>query len=662
MSPTECEPVGGVRGRITRVLDATPIEYATSELSLDVIEAIVIGAQYKHRIEPDRGDEYFTRIDAYSLPRGASPGDLLDGVPLRIGLSGGSELLFAQQFASGAEARSPTSAYLPQRIPLNAAKALALRTGDYVRFAARLHLVASVGQAWPAAALLDAEAEISVVLEGEYEVHFFRLDGDRVRVKLIAQRSRDIEGGLSGSVSPRATELLLDRASERLLPVARLADFDESAALAVSKSADDRFLLDYTLDLSRAEAAAAYDAVFQPAARLTDVRIANPLRGRFELRDRLLSLIEDVDRLAKRDAGSDTPAVTRHFRGARYSTERAGEFRVNLKSFDVTRERVFRQNLLTRSEVTDTGSERRSHFLLPMWSHLRDRTMLFGMLDETQMRTADALFLADEQGNPVRFINIGFTLEYRDGRVRPSEYRALRQKIEILLPAEAERQLAELLSGTPWLEEIPRRGVSISLRYFFRETAFDQLVAAGYGEHQRLEDALVEFIIDGIAAGEYPLFDGDLTTLTARYGGTTTATGTAEQATHAAIVRRIWRPEIASTTASLVEAFTAGADNVKRMNAVLALRNDAFFQRVGTAFWADLLSRAEVDLTRAMFLSLEIDADDHPGISFTYGDPGERELYESVRFLQSVLDDRTFGMGEPGQIEALLSKMRVVRY
>ena len=98
------------------------------------------------------------------------------------------------------------------------------------------------------------------------------------------------------------------------------------------------------------------------------------------------------------------------------------------------------------------------------------------------------------------------------------------------------------------------------------------------------------------------------------------------------------------------------------MNAVLALRNDSFYQRVGTAFWADLLRRAGVDLTRAMFMSLDIDADDHPGISFTYGDPSDRELYESARLMQSILDDRTFGMSEPGKVDALLAKMRVVRY
>ncbi len=662
VAPLECDSVDGLGDRITRALDRTPLEYATSELSLDLIEGIAVGAQYKYRADPGGSDGHFTRIDAYSFPRGASPGDLLDGIPLRIGLSGGSELMFAQQLATGAEARNPARAYLPQRIPLSAEKALALRTGDYVRFAARLNLLASVGQTWPAAALLDAGAELSVMLEGEYEVHLFRLDGDSVRLKLVAQRSREAEAGVSAEVSPRATALLLDRTSERLLPVARLADFDESAALAVSKSADDRFLLDYTLDLSRAEAAAAYDAVFQPTARFTDVRIANPLRERFDLRDRLLSIIEDLDRLAQRDAESAMPAVTRHFRGARYSTRRAGEFHVKLKSFDVTRERVFRENLLTRSEVTNTG-ERRSHFLLPMWSQLRDRTMLFGMLDETQVRTADALFVADEQGNPTRFMNIGFSLDYRDGRLRPSEYRALRQKIELLLPPEAEHQLAELLAGTPWLEELPRRDLSISLRYFFRETAFDQLVAAGYGNQQRLEDALVAFIVEGIAAQEYPFFEGDLTALTARYGSSvSTASSAAPAASPADVVRRVWRRDIENTAASLADAFTAGPDNERRMNAVLALRNDSFYQRVGTAFWADLLNRAQVDLTRAMFLSLEIDADDHPGISFTYGDPGERELYESVRFLQNVLNDPTFGDARPGNVDALLAGMRVVRY
>jgi hypothetical protein len=624
------------------------------------MEGIVIGARYKYRVEPSYRDDYFTRIDSYSFPVGAAPSDLLDGIPLRIRIDRGTELLFAQQFASGSAARSPVSTYFPDRLPVTAEKAVALKTGDYVRFATRMSLLARLGQVWPSAAmLLKADAGVSVVLDGQYQVHVFRLDESKVRLKLVAERGRRTEGG--AAVSPLAAGLL-DRPGQRLLPLARLADLDEFAAVAVKKSDSNLFLVDYTLDLARPEVAEAYSAIFRPDVQLTDIQVANPLRNQFDLRDRLLASIEDIDRLAWRDLSSDSAAVVRHFQGSNYSTARAATFHVQLKTFDATRERVYRQNFLTRNELTADSSEKRSYFLLPTWSHFRDRSMLFGMLDERQVRSADALFIADEHGRPVRFLNIGFGLDYSDERLQPDEYLRLRRKIELLLPSDAERELADLLSGTRWLEDTPKQNLSIALHYFFREAAFDGLVEAGYGDRANLEEALVVFIVRGIEDGDYPLFQGDLADLVTQHSDMRPASTPEELVAQARTVAgRVWRSQIARTAESLSQGFTAGGDTEKRMQAVLALRSDAFYQRVGTAFWAELVQDAGLDLKRVMFLSLELQADDHQGVSFTYGEPGERDLYDSVKFIQTILNDRSLDMREPGDLDPVISRMTVVQ-
>src|SRR5690606_18861255 len=105
-------------------------------------------------------------------------------------------------------------------------------------------------------------------------------------------------------------------------------------------------------------------------------------------------------------------------------------------------------------------------------------------------------------------------------------------------------------------------------------------------------------------------FRGRVSDLAARYRGPAPVSDATDlRARAAAAAAEIWRAEIERTAASLSTAFTAVGPTDERMQAVLDLRNDSFYRRVGTAFWIELVQRAGVDLSRVMFLSLELRAD-----------------------------------------------------
>ena len=40
--------------------------------------------------------------------------------------------------------------------------------------------------------------------------------------------------------------------------------------------------------------------------------------------------------------------------------------------------------------------------------------------------------------------------------------------------------------------------------------------------------------------------------------------------------------------------------------------------------------------------------------------PGERALYESVKFIQNLLNDRSLDLREPGDLESIISKTTLV--
>lgn len=643
------------QNEVDQLLNRVKLEYQTSELSVGLLESITLGAHYKYRLEPSYRDSYYTRLDEYTFSRDVNPASLLGRVPIGIGLTRDSRLLFAQQFASGAQARDPRSTYLPTRIPVTAERALALKVGDYVRFNTQLSLLANAGQVLPIGGFaLRLQAGYSILVEGEYEIHLFRLDEDRVRLRLVGQRAR--ERGLAAGVETTGAvaAAVINRIDNRLEPLARLAGIDAEAGFALSKTKSDLFLVDYTLDLRHPEARDAFAGIFNPIVSLQDVSIANPLRGSFRLRDRLLATIEPLDQLARQDYGGDTPRVVRHFQGVNYSSSRGIDFKARLSRFEVTRSRLFRENFLVRSTLTPTGNET-EYYLLPVWSRFRERSMLFGMLDESQSRSADALFVADADGKPIRFLNIGFAFDYKDSNLRPSEYRRLRRKIELLLPEQADVELARLLEGTNWLRDDFRRNLSLQLDYLFREAAFDGLVAAGYATESRVQTALVDFIYRAIEAGEFPLYTNNLASLVAK----DIAADAREAAARARIAQR-WRRQIDTVSASLARAFNAGSDGAERMNAVLDLRRNGFYQSVGTAFWVDMIDRAQLDLSEAMFVSLRLDADDHLGVEFEFGHPGERQLYRSVKLIQTLLNDRSLDMREPGDLDTVISRMIIV--
>ncbi|MEM7097852.1 MAG: hypothetical protein AAF541_06285 [Pseudomonadota bacterium] len=644
------------QGWMSRMLNRIALEYDSQELTLDLLEGVSLGASYKYGVEPSYRDSYFTRIDAYNFSRDFHPASLLGDLPLGINFSRSSQLLFAQQFASGATARDPRSTYLPTKVPVTPERALALKTGDYVRFNTNLQLLANAGQVWPIGGFaLKLEAGYALLLEGEYEIHLFRLDDHRVRLRLVAQRRMD--RSLSGEVRTSGlTSAILNRIDARLEPVTKLAQIDARAGLARNRTKTELFLVDYTLDLADPEVRAAFGEIFKPTITLKDVSIANPLRGRFSLKDRLVGTIEPLDELARIDYENESPRVTRHFQAVNYSRGMGLDFTAKISRFEVSRSRMFRENFLARKKLTDQG-ETHEYYLLPTWSQFRSRSMLFGMLDENQIRSADALFVADAQGKPVRFLNIGFSLSYKDAALRPSEYRKLRQKIELLLPDQADAALATQLQGTRWLDDHFRRNVALDLNYLFRESALDDLVANGYGQEEKLRLALTSFIVKSIEAAEFPLFEGSITDLiNAQDRPTNEQFETAGQA--AAYSR--WQEQIDRVTQSLALAFTAGQDTTKRMQAVLELRRLRFYQRVGTAFWVDLVDQAGIDISESMYLVLNLSADEHLGLVFEFGAPGERALYDSVRLIQTLLNDRTLDMREPGVVDNIISRMTIL--
>ncbi len=644
---------------LNATLDQLAFEVGSPSLKLDLLEGLTLGVRYLLQVQPSYRDQFFTRIDRYTLETDVRPGDSFPGLPVALAIDSGTEILFAQQFVSGAEARNPGNTYLPHRLPLNSKKALALKPGDYVRFDAHMNLLARLGQLFDIPqGFMNVGASISGVLSGNFQVHVFRLGQNEIRLKLIMERNRS--GKVAAQVSPDLPLgiLAIDARAQRIL---ELKKFDRSLSAALSRANQSVFLIDYTLDLSNPDVRDAYDKVFGNGLAMGAAAVARVRSSHNDLRHELLGSVVELDSLQVTASGDDNYSpVIRNFKGAASAYSQQLDFRVALRSYAVERRRIYREKLLSRVSVNDEGLDDTHYFLLPSWTRTRQRAALFGHLQEASLQTADAIFSADALGNPQKFQNIGFRYFYEDSVLRPTEYGRIREKIELLLPPAGQQALAERLKDTAWLNEDSHRNVQLSLDYFFRESALRGLEAQGLGKKARLKSEILEFVVRSLEANEFLYFNGDLQAFIDRYRGEVAPRGQARKdlRLHARqIADVLWSKQIQTVVRHLSVALDTRASNVRRLEAFKSLRFSAFYRAISGGLWVHLVNQAELDLESALYIELSLSGTDRESVRFTYGDDSERALYQAVQLIDAILNDRGADMREPGELENIVTRL-----
>ncbi|MEL7538223.1 MAG: hypothetical protein AAFM91_14345 [Pseudomonadota bacterium] len=637
-------------GGIDAAFDSIDLTLTPPPIDVELLEAVTVGARYAYDVGPSYRDNYFTRVDRYAVETAIQPGDVVGGLPVRIRIDAGSELTFAQQFASGAEARSLANTYTPDRLPLTATRARALKPGDYVRFDANLSLLATFGQLFSLpTAFLNNRIGVEAVASGRFQVHVFRLDGERIRLKLVAERERAVGGAVTAVPSLPVDLFAIDRGAESLIA---FANVDRSVRMAIGRADNRVVLVDYTLNLADDTVAATYDNLFHASRRLRLVESTPNARMGF------VGDLAEFDVLA-----SESTAVDRNFKGTHRAGTRDASIAVALQTYDVKRERIYREKLLSEAILNEDGSETTQYYLLPTWSRIRERTAFFGTLDERMEQSAEAMFSADASGRPLEFINLGFTFVYADSILRVEEYRRIRKKIELLLPTPGEELLKERLEGTGWLDAENHRGVRVRLHYFFRSAAFDVLTDAGLDDVEIMQAKLEAFVLAAIRDREYPFHDGGIDELIDRYASTVRVRGAERrdpEAYAARIIHVLWGDELRRTAARLVNVLNPRLDSQQRLDAFVDLRWSSYYRRLGAAIWIYLMHDLGVDLKETVYVDLELDAQNREAIEFTFGREERRNLYEAVRHVESLLNDRSIDMRENAAFDSVIARMRVV--
>ncbi len=605
--------------RLTEVIKKQVAKQAVN-LNFDIMDAAIFegvtaALQYKYRSEPSYIDGYYTRYDRWLVDTEVNPASWVDQLqsPVGIGISAGSELVFARQFKTQTESVT-AKPYLPDRIPLSADRALnKLDSGDFVSFETHTGVVASVSLSVPQAPAISQSGSTHIYLEGRFLIQLYKADADHIRVKLIARRG--LGGGADYAVGAgRHVRAIGLRVVER--QVRRFVELDP-VNLGVSRDVADLFLADYVFNLRDPEAAAAFENLMTRKVRFKSLEVADPIANRNGLEKALITDLSEVEALSLADAKlpESERRVARLFKGSNASDTVGAKIGIGLNLFRLEKSGYFSENRIQSFDDQEVAHKYR----FDNYSQQDKRRFLFRLFDSTESINSGVLFEANEQYEPSVFNAMVMSREIKSSSLMTSEFDRIREQLRRTLPEPIYSQI----QWRNWDYKFNER-VNVYFRHqiTFTLPALEALPALGAGDLYVKFKAYLATMPSPSAAPTtegYPLGESNSVSLEDRYD-----------------------LDLQRISVNLMKVADRGRSTIERYKAFVELKDNELFREVGAGFLLRLLPQDRLD--QLVHYEFELSAKGSESIRFTYGEHTESRLYQTLLYIQSILNNRSIDL------------------
>ncbi len=580
----------------------------------EIFEGVSIAMKYRYQVEPTWQNGFYSRYDRYVLNTNLNPGDWVNLNQIGLNIGQNSEVLFVRQFPSQWEAAKALP-YGLDRLPFKSKDALTkLAIGDFVSFTANLNMITSIGSVMPlAGGTLSAQASMYALVSGEFLVHLFKVDNQRMRVKLIALRNK--EGGVNASIG-LANPLVITGLKLLDNRVSEVLDLNPlSAHSATSKK--HLLMADYVFDLKNPQAAKAYESIVNQTYQFKDVSLLNPFNDRKRLEGKLLTNILPAETIFYEDMKNQIPEKSRRidriFKGDNESESINTNFRFGLKTFRFTQDSTYSQNHIA-SENRDGKLEK---FIFDSFAKVFDTQFLFGLFGSTHTMTMSLLNEADDSFEPTQFIALILSRERKMKTLSVGDQRDIKNH---LLRVLGPNRFSQVNWGDFKREE-DRTLSRLNSQLVFHTKAYEAAPNLSYAEAYEL---FRKFLASGPHPKtiDYSKLPGDIN-LKPPY-----------------IEKPEYEDDIQTIAATVASALHSGVDKSERLNAFLSIRDMPLWQEVGAPFLMSLLPQDR--LNELVYFEFKWDA---KGVvvpaTYSFGLEANQELYKSLIYIQNVMNDRS---------------------
>lgn len=420
-------------------------------------------AGYEYEVEPAYANGLYSRTDRWKIDTKAVPSDVFE-ISEGFDVSGAAGLKFAAEARFIRFVKDPCQAmtlmpYTPRRMPLRARRAIGekFNIGDYFFFRGSSAFVASAEVlSMLSSGFWGAGFSASYLLEGFYQLHIVRLNETQIRMKVLGHRgqrgSASVKVGWQGDFEVFSVSAL-DNGLEKIVNTTPIR-------LSANKSKANIFMLDYVLDLSDPDVAAAFDKVLANASGFKQLRLANPFKDQGDLTGMLLLDLSPLEKLFQEDRrAGNIGRLKRNLRTS--SSQTSAGWGVDLGN------RIFgwewdKQSADSVMHVrNDDNSVRR--YLLRAWETRSEGRFLYNWSKTKKRAGMRALFETDKNDKNARPINLVSFLTRKKNRLSHGKFLKIKKKLKKALPD----AVFKMIPWRKWGQEPSDKYTNFGMRYDF---------------------------------------------------------------------------------------------------------------------------------------------------------------------------------------------------
>lgn len=407
--------------------------------SWDQIDGLNLSLRYRIDAEPSYINGFYTRVDRYSIETEISPGSWFDGWsgPIGFDIGANSEILFARQFNSQAEALNVVKnpPYDLVNLPITADAAIKhLKVGDFVSLTGKLNLVLSAEAFSYATSVINIKGSAYVMLMGQFNIHFYKLEHNRVRLKIIANRENGYGAGINSSEVSGFKALGISSVERYVGSGLRRFINLNPITLSWSKNQSDLVMIDYVFDLNNPEAVLAYNHFMSAKMRLKQLEILNPVNNIKDLQSIVFADLTQIEDISWQDKNLpvEQRRVDRLFKGRSFTDTERRRFKLGLRIVDYESGTHFSSS---RNIIADRDNNEK-YFLFDTKNPFTNLRFFWGFYGDDISKQSSLLFETDKQFEPEKFLAFNVTQQKVIRSVSRNDFFEIKNEVEKLLPSE----------------------------------------------------------------------------------------------------------------------------------------------------------------------------------------------------------------------------------
>jgi hypothetical protein len=450
------KPSTGIRAKLENKLISSKLMQAQLESpKFDLFGLVGFTAGYMYDVVPAYTGGLFSRYDKFYIRAEVIKNRVLTAAEASnfstgLNLTQTGEVQFVRQYKDALEA-SDAIPYFAKNIPDDSETAIKnLNEGDYFSMKFPMNLIVSGNFFQQLASKMILTAEGHYLLGGEFQVHVLRLPDNHIRLKIIGLKRKEKGGSVGAHVAGVVDFLKFDYLNKKLLE--RL---DLKAEYVYNNGENNVFMVDYTLNLNDAKAAAAYDKVFQHANNQIELWASlDPRNIAGNFRKPMMLDIEAIDQIARQGeeqkaANRDfKPAVRRAFKGSLDSDYYRHQLNVKLGIVRMTEQKECSDNRV-KSYKLKGSAEDAMYYNLKTCHLLSDNHSILSWLNVTKINRQSTVYSTDSKFENKTPDDLIFAYEKHDTKFKRRDFEDTQGDLKRMVP----QSIFNSINFTNWKNE-----------------------------------------------------------------------------------------------------------------------------------------------------------------------------------------------------------------